>query len=65
MVESMLRRSGVRISSERRKHFFAAIYEHTEYKWLTYAEAQAVLQYDSNKTALWELNRRIALEMLK
>ena len=39
--------------------------EHTEYKWLTYAEAQTVLQYDSNKTALWELNRRIALGMLK
>ena len=39
--------------------------EHTEYNWLTYAEAQNVLQYDSNKTALWELNRRIALGMLK
>lgn len=39
--------------------------EHTEYKWLTYAEAQTVLQYDSNKTALWELNRRLELAMLK
>ena len=36
-----------------------------EYKWLTYSEAQTVLRYDSNKTALWELNRRIALGMLK
>lgn len=45
--------------------FLQLSHEHTEYKWLTYAEAQAVLQYDSNKTALWELNRRIALEMLK
>lgn len=39
--------------------------EHTEYIWLPYAEAQNVLQYDSNRTALWELNRRITLEMLK
>ena len=39
--------------------------EHTEYIWLPYLEAQKVLQYDSNKTALWELNRRIALGMLK
>ena len=37
----------------------------TEYDWLTYAGAQAVLQYDSNKTTLWELNRRIELELLK
>ena len=39
--------------------------EHTEYNWLTYEEAQAVLQFDSNKTALWELNRRIELEIWK
>lgn len=39
--------------------------EHTEYNWLPYLEAQKVLQYDSNKTALWELNRRITLGMLK
>ena len=32
--------------------------------WLNYAEAHTRLQYDSNKTALWELNRRIALGML-
>lgn len=45
--------------------FLQLSHEHTEYKWLTYAEAQTVLRYDSNKTALWELNRRIALGMLK
>jgi|GEM_PF-169461 len=39
-------------------------HEHTEYNWLNYAEAHTRLQYDSNKTALWELNRRIALGML-
>lgn len=45
--------------------FLQLSHEHTDYKWLTYAEAQTLLQYDSNKTALWELNRRIALGMLK
>ncbi len=40
-------------------------HEHTEYDWLTYKEAHTRLQYDSNKTALWELNRRIALGMLE
>ena len=45
--------------------FLQLSHEHTEYKWLTYSEAQTVLRYDSNKTALWELNRRIALGMLK
>lgn len=45
--------------------FLKLSHEHTEYNWLTYADAQAVLQYDSNKTALWELNRRIAIGMLK
>ena len=39
-------------------------HEHTEYRWLTYEEAQAALQYDSNRTALWELNRRIEQEDL-
>lgn len=39
--------------------------EHTEYIWLPYLEAQKILQYDSNKTALWELNRRIVFGMLK
>ncbi len=39
--------------------------EHTESAWLTYEDAHAVLQWDSNRTALWELNRRIALGSLK
>lgn len=39
--------------------------EHTEYIWLPYLKAQKILQYDSNKTALWELNQRIELGMLK
>ena len=33
--------------------------EHTEYKLVTYTEAFSLLKYDSNKTALWELNERI------
>ena len=44
--------------------FLQLSHEHTEYNWLNYAEAHTRLQYDSNKTALWELNRRIALGML-
>ena len=40
-------------------------HEHTEYNWLNYAEAHTRLQYDSNKTALWEVNQRIALGMLE
>ncbi|NSW91897.1 MAG: NUDIX pyrophosphatase [Firmicutes bacterium] len=34
--------------------------EHLEYKWLKYDEAMELLAWDSNKTALWELNQRIA-----
>jgi dATP pyrophosphohydrolase len=33
--------------------------EHTEYAWLPFPEAQAVLRWDSNKTALWELDQRL------
>lgn len=40
-------------------------HEHTMYRWMTYAEARGALTYDSNKTALWELNQRIQLGMLK
>ena len=40
-------------------------HEHTEYKWLDYENAQALLKYDSNRTAMWELNRRVELGMLK
>lgn len=33
--------------------------EHKEYKWVEYDEALKKLKYDSNKTALWELNERL------
>lgn len=33
--------------------------EHTEYIWLTYEEAKARLKWDSNRTALYELNCRL------
>ena len=35
--------------------------EHSEFAWLPYAEAEARLRYDSNKNALWELDRRLTL----
>ena len=34
--------------------------EHIRYQWLPYSEAHKVLQFDSNRTALWELNRRLS-----
>lgn len=34
--------------------------EHTEYAWLTYEEALKKLQWDSNRTALYELNCRLS-----
>lgn len=33
--------------------------EHKDYKWMSYDEAIKCLKYDSNKTALWELNCRL------
>lgn len=33
--------------------------EHEKYEWLNYEEAYKKLKYDSNKTALWELNERL------
>lgn len=33
--------------------------EHTEYQWTTYLHARECLKWDSNKTALWELNHRL------
>lgn len=33
--------------------------EHTEYQWLSYEEARHRLRYDGNKTALWELDKRL------
>jgi dATP pyrophosphohydrolase len=33
--------------------------EHTEYRWVKYQEAYNLLKYDDNKTALWELDRKL------
>ena len=33
-------------------------HEHTQYRWEKYIEAKTLLKYDSNKTALYELNKR-------
>jgi len=33
--------------------------EHLEYRWVEYDEALRMLKWDSNKTALWELNQRL------
>ncbi len=33
--------------------------EHVAMEWLSYVEAYARLTYDSNRTALWELNLRL------
>ncbi len=34
-------------------------HEHDALEWLPYAEAYARFTYDSNRTALWELNQRL------
>ena len=33
--------------------------EHTEFQWLPYKQASSLLKWDSNRTALWELNERL------
>ena len=33
--------------------------EHKKYRWVEYDEALKKLKYDSNKTALWELNEKL------
>ena len=33
--------------------------EHTESKWFSYDEAYQLIKYDGNKTALWELDKRL------
>lgn len=33
--------------------------EHKEYKWCLFEESYEKLKFDSNKTALWELNQRL------
>ena len=34
--------------------------EHTEHRWVPYEEAARLLRWDSDRTALWELNERLA-----
>jgi len=34
--------------------------EHTEYSWLAYEDAYNLIKYDGNKTALWELDKRLS-----
>jgi len=33
--------------------------EHTDCRWLSYEQAFSLLKWDSNRTALWELNERL------
>jgi dATP pyrophosphohydrolase len=33
--------------------------EHSEYMWLPYGKADQLVKYDGNKTALWELDKRL------
>ncbi len=33
--------------------------EHTEYIWLAYDQAYHLIKYEGNKTALWELDKRL------
>ena len=33
--------------------------EHTEYKWIPFEEARQLLNFDGERTALWELNKRL------
>jgi dihydroneopterin triphosphate diphosphatase len=46
---------GVRLSG----HEIALSEEHTEYRWAAYEAAADLLRWDSNRTALWELNERL------
>lgn len=39
--------------------------EHKQYEWFTYDDAYKKLEFDSNKTALWELNQRLLNSDLK
>jgi len=38
--------------------------EHSQYVWLSYQDADRLLRYDSNRTALWELDQRLARDEL-
>ncbi len=38
--------------------------EHSTFKWVSYKEANSYLKWESNKTALWELNQRLLKRMM-
>jgi len=40
-------------------------HEHTKYEWVDYETAVKRLKYDSNRTALWELESKIKLGLIK
>jgi dihydroneopterin triphosphate diphosphatase len=50
---------GVRLSG----HEIVLSDEHTEFRWVGYEDAADLLRWDSNKTALWELNERLRESM--
>ena len=52
---------GVKVSSRKLKISKA----HTQYLWVSYGEAIKKLKYDSNKSALWELDFRLKNKKLK
>lgn len=37
--------------------------EHVQVRWCNYANAHSLLHWDSNRTALWELNERLTTPM--
>jgi dihydroneopterin triphosphate diphosphatase len=39
--------------------------EHSTFKWVSYEEAMRELKWDSNRTALWELHKRLTREGIK
>lgn len=39
-------------------------HEHTKYEWVDYETAAKRLKYDSNRTALWELDSKIKLGLI-
>lgn len=38
---------------------FQLSHEHRDYRWLDYVAADAILRWDSNRNALWELDYRL------
>jgi dATP pyrophosphohydrolase len=46
---------GIELSSK----IMTLSHEHSQYEWFNFEDALKQLKWDSNKTALWELNHRI------